>query len=311
MNTENQNMEIKQLLDRAEELGKDIKKIEAIDIADARWRTEKKIHANHRTIKMNKMLRYAGMLTLPLLIAVSALLYIQFAPSKSAIQYAQVTASAGSIIRYELPDKSIVWLNAGSKLRYPTTFKSDKREVDLQGEAYFEVTADKKHPFYVNTPSGLKVYVYGTKFNVSAYSDDENVETVLERGCVNVIAPRNSNEYKMIPNQCLTYNKKTHAVSVNEVDTYELTAWKDKKLVFRDTPLETVLKRLSRHFNVDIVLRNHSHKEYQYHATFHDETLSQIMEYLSKSVSMKWQNVESTQQDDDTLTREKVIVDLY
>lgn len=311
MDKEDQQTDMKQLLDRAEALGKDIKRIEAIDIADARWHTEKKIHANHRKIFMNRMLRYAGMFTLPLLLALSVMLYIQFAPRKAAIQYAQVTASAGSVIRYELPDKSVVWLNAGSSLRYPTKFAADRRNVDLRGEAYFEITADKKHPFYVNTPSGLQVYVYGTKFNVSAYDDDSNVETVLEKGCVNVNVPHSTAAYKMLPGQCFSYNKYTHAVSMNTVDVYEMTAWKEKKLVFRDASLETVLKRLSRHFNVDIVLRNHNNKEYQYHATFREETLPQILTYLSKSVTMRWQKVDSVQQDDDTLSKEKIIVDLY
>ena len=86
MYKEDQQTDMKQLLDRAEALGKDIKRIEAIDIADARWHTEKKIHANHRKIFMNRMLRYAGMFTLPLLLALSVMLYIQFAPRKAAIQ---------------------------------------------------------------------------------------------------------------------------------------------------------------------------------------------------------------------------------
>ena len=80
------------------------------------------------------------------------------------------------MIRYELPDHSVVWLNAGSTLRYPTVFREENRNVTLKGEAYFEVQADHKRPFYVNTPSGLSVYVYGTKFNVAAYEDDSNIE---------------------------------------------------------------------------------------------------------------------------------------
>ena len=65
--------------------------------------------------------------------------------------------------------------------------------VELKGEAYFEVQADKDRPFYVNTPNGLSVYVYGTKFNVAAYEDDNYIETVLEKGKVNVITPRSGN----------------------------------------------------------------------------------------------------------------------
>ena len=311
MNLKNENRELKRLLEESQALGEDIKKIEAIDMVDARWHIERKIHANHRKALMNRMLRYAGMFALPLVIATITLFYIHFFPKETPVQYAEVTAASGSIVRYELPDKSVVWLNAGSKLRYPTKFSAEHREVDLQGEGYFEVTADRNHPFYVNTPNGLQVFVYGTKFNVSAYDDDNSIETVLEKGCVNVITPGNNYQYKITPGECLSYNKKTHAVSVTGIDVYEMTAWKDRKLVFRDTPLETVLKRLSHHFNVDIMLRNHAHREYQYHATFRNETLPQILNYLSKSVAMKWQNVESMQQDDDTLTREKIIIDLY
>ena len=76
----------------------------------------------------------------------------------------------------------MAWLNAGSTLRYPIVFRKDNRSVELKGEAYFEVQADKKRPFYVNTLDGLSVYVYGTKFNVAAYEDEELIGTVLEKG---------------------------------------------------------------------------------------------------------------------------------
>src|SRR5699024_8332285 len=103
-------------------------------------------------------------------------------------KYAEIAAT-GAVIRYELPDHSVVWLNSGSTLRYPTVFKKENRNVMLKGEAYFEVQADKERPFYVNTPAGLSVYVYGTKFNVNAYEDDNSIETVLEKGKVNVVSP--------------------------------------------------------------------------------------------------------------------------
>ena len=69
-------------------------------------------------------------------------------------------------------------MNSGSSLRYPTVFKKNNRDVELKGEAYFEVEADRERPFYVNTPNGLSVYVYGTKFNVTAYEDDNYIEAV-------------------------------------------------------------------------------------------------------------------------------------
>jgi transmembrane sensor len=306
-----ENQDPNSLLRKAQALGKDIKKIESIDLSDAYELTQKKIHSNHRVKFMGQIMRYAAFLTLPLLLSTIYLCYIHYVETPVTVRYAEVKAAAGSVIRYELPDNSIVWLNAGSTLRYPTTFDKNKRQVDLRGEAYFEVKADKKCPFYVNTPIGLKVYVYGTRFNVSAYDDDNFIETVLEKGKVNIIAPDQKTMYKLEPGECMYYDKKSHDFTKKQIDVYEMTAWKDGKLIFRNTPLEEVLRRLSRHFNVDIQLNNLSHHEYDYRATFRDETLPQILDYLSKSVTMRWKTVDSVQKDDDTFAKRKVIVYLY
>ena len=83
-----------------------------------------------------------------------------------------------------------MWLNAGSALSYGSSFNETSREVSLSGEAYFEVEADRKSPFYVHTDAGMSVYVYGTSFNVNAYDDEPAIRTVLEKGRVNVVAPR-------------------------------------------------------------------------------------------------------------------------
>ena len=111
------------------------------------------------------------------------------------------------MIRYELPDGSVVWLNAGTTLRYPTVFKKDNRSVELKGEAYFEIQADQERPFYVNTQNGLSVYVYGTKFNVNAYENDDYVETVLEKGKVNVITPNRETIVLTPGEHCFTINR--------------------------------------------------------------------------------------------------------
>jgi transmembrane sensor len=312
MSNEQINNEADALLERANALGRDIRKIEAVDMDQAYRQTMEKISRNNRHLFMRRLTRYAAILTLPLLLATLYLGYVHFyKPSFGTVRYAEVNVAAGSVIRYELPDNSIVWLNAGSKLRYPTKFDKDRRIVDLQGEGYFEVTANKKSPFYVRTPSGMKVFVYGTKFDVNAYSDDTFEETILERGHVNAISPDEKTMYKLNPGECIHFDKQTKTFKMRDVDVEELTAWKDGKLMFRDTSLEEVLKRLSRHFNVDIQLNNHLNKEYEYRATFRNETLTQILDYLSKSVSMKWRSVDKPQNSDGTYEKHQVIVDLY
>ena len=299
------------LLRKAQAIGEDIKEMEAIDNLASYNNTLIKIKANRRKKVYNQMMRYAAFLTLPLLLSSLFFGYFYFKDTSSEIQYAEVTAAKGSVIRYELPDHSIVWLNSGSTLRYPTVFHKDNRKVDLKGEAYFEVQADPKRPFYVNTPGGLSLYVYGTQFNVSAYEDENEIETVLEKGKVNVICPEQKTYIKLKPGEHLLYNKENRKYIKSEIDVYEKIAWKDSKLIFRNTSLKDVLKRLSRHFNVDIVLNNVSGKEYKYRATFRDETLSQILDYLGKSASMKWRAEDAVQQANETFTKKRIYVNLY
>ena len=305
-----ENMNPESLLRKAQALGDDIKEMESIDVMGAYRQTQAKIKTNRRKDMYNQLMRYAAFLTIPLLLTSLLFGYLYFDGADEEEQYAEVTAATGSVIRYELPDHSVVWLNAGSTLRYPTVFRNDNRNVELKGEAYFEVEADKERPFYVNTSNGLKVYVYGTKFNVAAYDDDNYIETVLEKGKVNVITP-NQETIVLAPGEQLLYDKQSQKSKKNKVDVYGKIAWKDGKLVFRNTPLEEIFKRLERHFNVDIQYNNRCEKEYRYRATFRDETLSQILDYLAKSAKMKWKIEESQQQADDTFTKKKIIVDLY
>lgn len=240
--------------------------MESIDVMGAYRQTQAKIKTNRRKDMYNQLMRYAAFLTIPLLLTSLLFGYLYFDGADEEEQYAEVTAATGSVIRYELPDHSVVWLNAGSTLRYPTVFRNDNRNVELKGEAYFEVEADKERPFYVNTSNGLKVYVYGTKFNVTAYDDDNYIETVLEKGKVNVITP-NQETIVLAPGEHLLYDKQSQKSKKNTVDVYGKVAWKDGKLIFRNASLEEIFKRLERHFNVDIQFDNKAGKEYKYRAT--------------------------------------------
>lgn len=306
-----ENMDPESLLRKAHALGNDIKEMESIDVARAYQRTQKILKANRKKQMYNQLMRYAAFLAVPLLLTSLVLGYLYFQKPELAEKYAEVTAATGSVIRYELPDHSVVWLNSGSTLRYPTVFRSDNRNVELNGEAYFEVEADNERPFYVNTRHGLTVYVYGTRFNVTAYEDDSNIETVLEKGKVNVISPDRKTIMQLAPGEQLLYNKQSQKLIKNKVDIYEKVAWKDGKLIFRNASLDDIFKRLSRHFNVDIQFNNKSGKEYKYRATFRNETLPQILDYLARSAALKWKTEEAVQQADDTFTKKKIIVDLY
>lgn len=307
-----------ELLHRAQAIGADIREMESIDV-DKAWVQTRAAIRRERCIRIaSRITRYAAMLSIPLLISSIVLGFMQFG-GKEADRYAEVKAATGTIVRYELPDHSTVWLNAGSSLRFPTEFRKDNRIVELRGEAYFDVQADKDRPFYVNTKDGMSIYVYGTAFNVSAYDDDTSIETMLERGQVNVITPE-AKTIVLEPGDFLLYDKVSRTAVRKKADAYEKTAWKDGKLIFRNASIEEVMKRLERHFNVDICLDNKSGKEYRYRATFRNETLPQILDYLSRSADMKWSMEEAAVLSDDTgaaveggetLSKPRIKVSLY
>lgn len=289
----------------------DIEEMESMDVEAAFRRTQQKISGERWNRVGDSFRRYAAFFTLPLLVATLVLGYLYVAEPEKEITYAEVTTPYGTITRYEMPDQSIVWLNGGSKLRYPTTFDKANRSVTLEGEAYFEVQANPDSPFYVTASDGMSVYVYGTRFNVSAYADDPYVETVLEEGCVNVLLPDGKTSLTLSPGEQLMYHRNKSEFVRSNIDVYEKTAWKDGKLIFRGTPLDEVLKRLSRHFNADIEFHNLSGKDYKYRATFKNETLQQILDYLSKSADIRWQFEEQSQNADGSLTRKRVVVRLW
>lgn len=305
---ENRNSE--SLLRKAQALGDDIKEMESIDVLGAYNRAQVKIKMTRRKLLVHRMMRIAAFLTMPLFLSSLILGYLYFHGTEDDQKYAEVIAATGSVIRYELPDHSVVWLNSGTTLRYPTVFSKGNRNVELSGEAYFEVQADEERPFYVKTPGGLSVYVYGTRFNVSAYENDSYIETVLETGKVNVISPDRETVTQLVPGERLLYDKQEQKLLKSQVDIYEKVAWKDGKLIFRNAPLDEIFKRLARHFNVEIQFSNQSGKEYKYRATFRNETLPQILDYLAKSAALNWRIEESVQQADDTFTKKKIIVDL-
>ncbi len=305
-----ENMSPESLLRKAQAIGDDIKEMESIDTFSAYRKAQTRIREDSKKSMYNQLVRYAAFLTIPLLLSSLILGYLYFGGTEDEEKYAEVMAASGAVIRYELPDHSVVWLNAGSTLRYPTVFRKNNRNVELKGEAYFEVQADKERPFYVRTSNGLSVYVYGTKFNVAAYDDDDYIETVLEKGKVNVITPTQET-IVLAPGEQLLYDKNSQKTTKNKVDVYGKVAWKDGKLIFRNASLEEIFKRLERHFNVEIQFDNRYGKEYKYRATFRTETLPQILDYLARSADMKWKIEEPHQQADDTLSKTKIRVELH
>lgn len=128
--------------------------------------------------------------------------------------YKEMTTEMGMKTKKRLSDGSVVWLNAGSRLRYPEKFSSGQREVYLSGEGYFEVKASAGHPFIIHT-SKMDIRVLGTEFNVRSYDDEDFAETALIRGAVEVAMKETGNNAPVLlkPNQKIIWKKPAAAVS--------------------------------------------------------------------------------------------------
>lgn len=151
----------------------------------------------------------------------------------------------GKQSRLELSDGTVVWVNAGSKLTYPTRFMPSKRELTLEGEAFFEVSHDAKRPFTVHV-KGMDVRVLGTAFNVSTFGTI--VKTALLRGKVSLTAGTQSTVLE--PGELGLYDMQKAELSKSESDLKPYTAWKDGEVYFANSTLEEIAFRLKREYNL-------------------------------------------------------------
>lgn len=278
-----ENNELK--LRKAQNLLDAIRYMESLDADKACREGMNKVKKERRSVIFNNFVKVAAILSLPLLIATTVMASLYFFPEESS-EMASVTAPGGSVVKFELPDKSTVWINGGSTLTYPVRFSQKARRVEIEGEAYFEVQANPEKPFYVNASDGFSVKVYGTRFNVSAYSDDDTITATLESGHVDVsVAER---ILTLVPGEQASYSKLTGEIVRSQVNAYEHIAWKDGRLVLRNANLNQVFKALERKYGVKVIVNGNINESETYRATFRKESLSQILDYLSRTAGFTW-----------------------
>lgn len=177
-----------------------------------------------------------------------------------------VTVPAGQRVNIKLPDGSNVWLNARTTLRFPFAFRSGRRKVELDGEAYFDVVKDKKHPFIVET-SKAKVEVYGTQFNVDAYADRDEFETTLMSGSVKVISAANPLDMQTLAPDSKAYLEEGR-LKVAPVDDYNPYRWKEGLICFRNETFRNIMKDFEKYYGMSIHVENKQVLKYFYTGKF-------------------------------------------
>jgi len=169
--------------------------------------------------------------------------------AQSPSQKNTLTTANGEQYQVILPDGSHVWLNAASSLTYPVAFTGRCREVELNGEAYFEVTHNKAMPFQVKTLQ-QEVQVLGTHFNINAYQNEPLTSTTLLEGSVKVMLTAGDKAVTIVPGQQAVV--KQNGLSVEEVDTDDAVAWKNGYFLFDDEDLESIMRKISRWYDVKV-----------------------------------------------------------
>jgi len=225
----------------------------------------------------------------------NTLTYLEKEPEKKekTIVYNTLETPRGGEYHVVLSDGTRIWLNAVSKLRYPTEFSGDVRYVEIEGEAYFEVAENRRKPFIVNTGK-MEIVVLGTSFNVMAYCDEENIETTLIEGSVkvNIVNEVNSdlNAIEITPGQQAVFVKEQNILEQKKVNTEVFTAWMDGKFIIDHESLEGLMRRLGRWYDFETEYTDPEIRNYHFSGTIKRyDNISSILEMIALTTHISFE----------------------
>jgi transmembrane sensor len=223
--------------------------------------------------------------TVCLLIGTAALLF-RIIPGGTPEQRATIVRnSKGNNTRILLPDSSTVWLNANSTLEYTSEFGTTNREVTLKGEAFFDVKKDNK-AFIVKTDK-IQVHVKGTRFNIEAYKKNAMVKTTLEEGKVELHVGGSNKFFTMKPGDQIILNTQLNDVVVKKVNPFDISAWKEDKLVFDNTPLSEVIAKLENRYKVNIKIDSKKAIRERLSMTIEQEDIEEVLDLIKLSSQLQ------------------------
>lgn len=225
-----------------------------------------------------------------------------------AQSWVEINAPQGARVNFSLPDGSQGWLNSGSKLKYPAVL-GETRKVELTGEAWFDVEHKDNSEFIVSVPE-MDIKVLGTQFNVTAYAEDRYTHVILEEGKVEVNGTVGAFNQVLAPNEKLSFNNEERSIILSEVDAKPFSAWKEGYLIINNEPLEEVVGRLERWYNVDIKIEDDVLRKYRFKATFRDEPLEEVLKLIAKTTPIKYSIKKREEDEDGVLKKKKVTIKL-
>ena len=255
-----------------------------------RVESQKEIQStSRRGFSLSALWRYAAVVAI--IIAVGCISYWQGEVNvKDTFADISVEAPLGSKTKLYLPDGTLVWLNAGSRMTYSQGFGVDNRKVELEGEGYFEVKRNEKIPFFVKTKD-LQLQVLGTKFNFRDYPEDHEVVVSLLEGKVglnNLL--REEKEDVLSPDERAVLNKANGLLTVESVTASNASQWTDGYLFFYEELLPDIAKELERSYNVKIHIANDSLKTFRFYGNFvrREQNIQEVLEALASTEKMQY-----------------------
>ncbi len=212
----------------------------------------KKKERTNRIVRMKKW----GSIAAAVILCISfGGIYYFHVHKQTSIVFCEIQVPYGKMQTETLPDGTIVTLNAGSVLRYPEKFDSDKRYVEFTGEGFFDVSEGKNCPFIIST-KGYDVKVLGTSFNLQNYVESEHLSLTLCSGKIQLIFEEE--QISLRPGEQLLLNKQNNELERSKVNVRNYTSWMKGKLYFNKTPIEEVVRMLERYYDCRIELDSRS-----------------------------------------------------
>ncbi|MCK9303832.1 MAG: FecR family protein [Bacteroidales bacterium] len=190
----------------------------------------------------------------------------------------------------DLPDGSRVWLNSNSTLKCPQQFGKEKREVELNGEGYFIVESNEQWPMYIKTLSGYTVKVTGTEFNLSSYENDKNMKLTMVSGKVKLINDLSNKEFDVnkLEEVTIADNNQIFVRERNKTNQIMNTGWKDGFLLFDNTPMEEVVRKMERWYGAKITIKDSTILNNRFTGEFESESLVQVLEFMKITSGIKF-----------------------
>ena len=240
-------------------------------------RLEQENQKRQEVFKLKSVLRYVAAIVGVIVLAAGLAYWFR----NKAEELVVASAAHGQVREMLLPDGTKVWLNQSSVLKYPRAFEGKERHVYLDGEAYFEVNKNKKHPFIVQTET-IDVQVLGTHFNVDAYQNNPDVKTTLLTGSVAVSNKSKSVRVILKPNEIAIYNKVEEKLTRKVLENVEdEISWRQGEFIFDDLPLQEIARELSNSFGATIHIADTALQNYRITARFRNgEDLTTILSVL-------------------------------